>query len=168
MSNASNLENFAIAAGEFVSWSESGLCKEPGAELEAARLLAQLYAAGNALVQGAPEDVRWIPRVEERDAVSPEAATALFKSFPVQHYWEVFDAAESKPEAPVCGDVIDDLSDTYIDVKVGLNALARGEKPWALRHWQGTFLVHWGRHAACAVKALHDFRVSPLSIRGGL
>jgi len=58
------------------------------------------------------------------------------------------------------GDVGDDLLDVYRDVRAGLVSLDRGNAHDAAWHWSLLFRIHWGRHAAGGLFALHCMHVS--------
>jgi len=59
---------------------------------------------------------------------------------------------------PVCGDIADDFSDIYQDVKSGLLAYELGRKSQAVWHWRFTWGIHWGEHATSALRALHSYQ----------
>lgn len=73
-------------------------------------------------------------------------------------YWTVFDPTEGKDIEPVCGDLVDDIADTYKDIKQGLmtydlNTMASKEHGmWSLKF---SFEKHWGQHAIDALRSLH-------------
>ncbi len=55
------------------------------------------------------------------------------------------------------GDVADDISDIYIDVRRGLDLFDRGLESDALWVWVFNFHIHWGKHATSAIRALHAY-----------
>ncbi|MBK9385577.1 MAG: DUF5063 domain-containing protein [Planctomycetes bacterium] len=69
-------------------------------------------------------------------------------------YWMLFDRYAD--EAPVAGELSDDLLDIYVDVSRGL-ALGRSPatRAAALWEWRFHFDMHWGAHAVQALNALH-------------
>lgn len=62
---------------------------------------------------------------------------------------------------PVVGSLADDLADIWRDLRPGLDAMdavqsAAADPETILWHWRWTFAYHWGRHAAAAIRVLHD------------
>jgi hypothetical protein len=57
----------------------------------------------------------------------------------------------------MCGQLTDDLTDIWKDVKTGLLMLDAGRpeaESDALWHWRSMLEVHWGPHASWAIGAL--------------
>jgi len=157
MQDLPQLQAFAKAASAFVSWAESSDVSRQLAPQVAARLLSALYAEAAILLAGEKlEAVRVIPEVPEKYQVSAEQARALFTAFPAQYYWTSCEPLAAQPDSLACGDLADDLADTYADVKEGLLSYVAGDFSWARKHWIGTYVVHWGSHVACALPALHE------------
>ncbi|MFX3619084.1 MAG: DUF5063 domain-containing protein [Sporolactobacillus sp.] len=67
-------------------------------------------------------------------------------------YWEVFDPYHL--DEPLIGELSDDLSDIYIELKKGLQIYQK-DKAEALWYWKFGFDSHWGFHAIDALRALH-------------
>jgi hypothetical protein len=82
-----------------------------------------------------------------------------FSNLPFQYYREIFHplAIAESPEEPVIGDIVDDLMDIYIDLKEGILLYESGKPLAAVFHWRTLFGFHWGRHATCAIRALHIY-----------
>ncbi|GAA5496483.1 hypothetical protein Rhal01_02667 [Rubritalea halochordaticola] len=53
-----------------------------------------------------------------------------------------------------CGDLCDDLTDIYAELKHGLSALDAGDGIYALQHWRDSYHQHWGAHASAALYAI--------------
>ena len=69
-------------------------------------------------------------------------------------YWEVFDSTQK--DEPVMASLADDIGDTYHDLKKGLRLAERGASPSEVIHeWRSLFYIHWGYHAAGAVRAIY-------------
>lgn len=57
------------------------------------------------------------------------------------------------------GQLSDDLSDIWLELKIGLRYWREGGKSWCLLsgwHWKFTFESHWGGHAVSALVVLHQ------------
>lgn len=68
-------------------------------------------------------------------------------------YWELFDPYQL--EEPLSGNLTDDILDIYSDIKRGLVLYEQGEHVEAVWEWRYHFEIHWGNHAASAIRALH-------------
>ena len=146
------ISRFASAADRYCSWLESEPSTGGEEHYAATRLVAELYAAALSLPDSEPVG-------GDTPSLSQEQRQMILqrlKSFPFQYYWEIFDPVTLEPEEAVCGDITDDLSDIYTDVKEGLLAYAVSEQS-AVWHWRTTFGFHWGAHATSALRALHSY-----------
>lgn len=54
------------------------------------------------------------------------------------------------------GDITDDLSDIYIDLKEPLVLYQQGHVKEAVWSWRLMFYSYWGHHAVGGLKALHS------------
>jgi hypothetical protein len=122
--------------------------------MEATRLLARVYAASLEL-----PDVRldYYPSPPE---IPVDDKRAIFRSFaplPFQYYQQFYDPSVDSTDEPVVGDLADDLTDVYVDLKGGLALLDRSSEPEAVWHWRYLFGIHWGRHATSALRVLHCY-----------
>ncbi len=76
-------------------------------------------------------------------------------------YWAYFDPSEptDSKEEPIMGNLADDLTDIYRDIKPGLKAWdSMDDKllPEIVFDWKfPLFGCHWGVHAVSAIRALH-------------
>lgn len=73
-------------------------------------------------------------------------------------YWTVFDPTNHNDTAPVCGDLVDDLGDTYKDIKTfltGFDDTNDDIKQNALWHLKWSFDNHWNDHCIDAIYAIH-------------
>lgn len=74
-------------------------------------------------------------------------------------YWEVFDPYDDNDTEAVCGDIIDDLGDTYRDIKNAINFFDTANDEsikdtlWKLEFG---FKHHWGNHCMDALRACHN------------
>jgi hypothetical protein len=155
MDYAGSISAFVWSARSYCAWCEGPRTSDPKQlHWEATCYLARLYAAALEL-----PDVE-LERYPEPPPISQETRYAMFKSFgalPFNFYREVFDPAVDKTEDPVIGDLADDLTDIYCDLKDGLELLGQGNEPAAVWHWRLHFGIHWGRHATGALRALHCY-----------
>ena len=145
------IARFASLAQQYCDWLESEPTSAANEHFMAAQSVAELYAA--ALSLPGTEPTQHMASVPE--SLRAQVLTRL-RAFPFQYYWEIFDPVALNPEEPVCGDITDDLGDIYLDLKEGLLLYALSEQA-AVWHWRTTFGFHWGRHAASALHALHNY-----------
>lgn len=73
-------------------------------------------------------------------------------------YAEVYDVYGPSDKDNVGGSLADDLSDLYVDIKVGLIKWERGDSGGALWEWRFGVETHWGDHATAALRALRELR----------
>ena len=157
MDYSDEISEFTRLSREYCDWCES---RRSGGErqlhYEATRHLARLYAAAIEL-----PDVELGEEDEAPDCHVPDDLSArVLKSFadlPFQYYREIFDPDADKDEDAVVGDLADDLTDIYIDLKRGLMILETGTETAAVFDWRCSFGFHWGRHATSALRALHCY-----------
>ena len=71
-------------------------------------------------------------------------------------YWEVFDPTVY--EEPVCGNIIEDLSEIAADLQKGILEYERNKLENAAFEWRCAFDSHWGNHAVDVLRALHAIR----------
>jgi Domain of unknown function (DUF5063) len=151
------IKTFADIAREYCKWCEERhVGRSQQLLVEGARLLARLYAAALDLPDIAVSDDD--PDAPDIPSESRRNITSSFADLPFQMYWEVFDPIVE--EEPVCGDVTDDLTDIYLDVKSGLALFDQGSEAAAVWHWRLLFRSHWGHHATSALRAVHCWMVS--------
>lgn len=70
------------------------------------------------------------------------------------NYWEVFNPYHLNE--PIGASLSDDILDIYKDVKEGLVLYEKKQYSEAIWQWKSTLEVHWGGHAADAIRALHS------------
>jgi hypothetical protein len=136
---------------EYCAWAEG----DPGqAALEAAtarRLLAELYHLALAL----PDTT-----VRSDDADVPQGDwKRVYQRFRVLpfNYYSVVDPLTVPSGETMTGDLADDLADVWCDLAAGRKLLAAGRAADAYAAWRWRFDVHWGKHAADALQALHSW-----------
>jgi hypothetical protein len=156
----SELINFLNVARNFCSLIEATQTVRPKEFLLAIQeQLLSLYSHG-----------RNIPKVdlEEDSDIEVEIAVTDYRNItsligdkiPFQYYWHVFDPIDDMDTDPVCGDLIDDLSDIYKDLKNSLflfdsrNIKVKGEAIWKFKF---DFDSHWSNHCANAINVIHYF-----------
>lgn len=79
---------------------------------------------------------------------------AKFSALPLKYYSIMFNP-EVLEEAPVTGDLADDLADIYRDIKSGLLLHEAGHTVEAIWVWKQTYMIHWGRHVTSAIHAIY-------------
>ena len=98
-----------------------------------------------------------LPDVEQddNDPVKGEKPNPIRIELPTT-YWEIFDPFTQ--EEPVCGDLLDDLSDIRDDLLEGIYDYEAGFVNNAIFEWKLLHQAHWGNHCVAAVKALQHLR----------
>jgi len=148
---------FAEEARRFVEWADGAIGDPQLHAADALRRVLALYTAALQLPQPWSQGVKGatpeVPHLAERLARVQQRAASL----PLQYYSEIFSPLVLAPEAPVVGDLADDLADIYRDVATGLHLLDTGRVDDALWQWGFNFQIHWGQHASSAIRALHCY-----------
>jgi hypothetical protein len=149
--------DFAEVARGFCAWCEAS---EPElTDSQAAYWLSRLYAQALLLPETESENEDGLP---ELPADAMEKAASNLAAFSGRYYREVFDPDPLLGDAPVMGDIGDDLLDTYRDIRAGLVLFDRGEVNEAIWQWSFLHRIHWGHHVAGALYALHCLSLSRL------
>lgn len=142
------LDEFVDAATKFCSFVNNITSYSEQEKLDTtSRLLANLYVHAMCLPDVEPTTREAEKTIDEVPSISLEG---------VDTYWEIFDPYIL--DEPVCGWLVDDISDIYRDVKEGLLILEGGsdeDKIDALWHWRFSFQAHWGYHLVDALRAIH-------------
>ena len=94
---------------------------------------------------------------EDNDPVKGKKPNPVRIELPTT-YWEIFHPFAE--EEPVCGDLMDDLSDIRDDLLEGIYDYEAGFINNAVFEWKLLHHAHWGNHAVAAVKALQHLRNS--------
>lgn len=119
--------------------------------------LAELYAAGVGLGE---VDLEERPEVELEPRAKPHAEMRpLCERIGADAgYWMIYDPTRAKDdEAPVAGNLGDDLADIYSDVVPGLMGWEKDPRVYgakALFEWRVQFGSHWGPHALDALNVI--------------
>lgn len=146
-------DNFASIVKQYCSWAEGDSLTQKEEVKKAISLVASLYF--NALTlpnQGCGEDII-------AKEISHDEWKLVYKRFgalPFNYYSVSFSPAKIE-EAPVTGDVADDLADIYRDLKNGLSLYENRYVTEAIWEWKQSFNTHWGRHAVSLLHALHCY-----------
>jgi hypothetical protein len=151
------LASFAQLAAEFCRWCESGAPGESPARA-ISQWFARLYAEGLQLSEVEAED--GAPQNLAADTSKVEAALIHLRGY---HYREIFDPDPRLDEEPCVGDIGDDLLEVYRDIRRGLEIYRQGFPQAAEWEWAFNFRIHWGRHVAAALLALHGLVHSSLA-----
>ena len=153
MNYEKKVEEFAKVASDFCLWVEGGPKNAEEEHFVATKYIARLYLEGLELPICEPtEDHEWSVNKDEYKRIFKR-----FSSLPFQYYWEVYKPVTDEPEEPVAGDICDDITDIYVDIKNGLTIWDKGSKVDDVFHWKTTFGFHWGDHATSALRALHKY-----------
>jgi hypothetical protein len=155
----SPIEVFASLAKDFCIWCEAESLG-PTPQRTAAAWLARLYAAALQLPDVEPETEDSKPDLPVNDL---EKAKRNFAQFWGQRYRQVFDPRPDNEEVPVIGDLGDDLSGVYDDIKASLILYDRGSVVDAAWQWKFDHETHWGHHAVGALFGIHHLSVSGLA-----
>lgn len=113
-------------------------------------LLMKLYVSAVNLPETKPETTGYLA-AEETEIPSISISSQI-----PQFYWEVFDPYEK--DEPVCGDLVDDLSDIARDLKIGIAEYEAGRVGNAVNEWKWGLYNHWGSHVVDALRVLHAAR----------
>jgi len=113
-------------------------------------LLMTLYISAMNLPETEPETI-----AASSSDIS-ECVTIRFTEQILTTYWEIFDPYTD--EDPVCGDLIDDLSDIAADLRDGMKEYEAGRFGNAIFEWKFGLNSHWGQHVVDALRALHAVR----------
>lgn len=148
-----HVDRFASAAEEFCAWCELEGKEEVAGARTALRYLTQLYSM--ALDLRMPPDANFDLDGEGSDDKTWKSVFNRSATLPFGYYSEVFNPLEVPSEAPVVGDLGDDLADIHRDLTSGLSLYRDGHVQEAEWEWRFHFQAHWGRHAASAIRALH-------------
>jgi hypothetical protein len=147
---------FANAARHYIVWCEhEKIADAQKLQLEAMRHLSQLYSLALALPEVDESCLIELPDPPKIEDATRRRIYESFSALPLNYYREVFSSDYKSNEAPVTGDIADDLTDIYLDLKNGLALFDRGSEPNAVWHWRFTFGIHWGRHALSVIRAMH-------------
>jgi hypothetical protein len=151
------MNTFADLAKEYCGWVEGEPETAEHEHYLAVHYLARLYSAGLEIPLVEPVGDFDEPEFTQDDY---QRIHKRFAVLPFQYYYEVFnpfDIFAEKTAEPEMGDVCDDLTDIYGDLKRGLILWEKGERENAVFIWNTNFGIHWGRHATSALRALHCF-----------
>ncbi|MGZ4161055.1 MAG: DUF5063 domain-containing protein [Neobacillus sp.] len=101
----------------------------------------------------------YLPEVETEITQVPDLEVPVPKINIKQHddYWEVFNPYHLNE--PIGASLSDDILDIYKDVKKGILLYEKKEHLEAIWEWKFGFEIHWGSHAADAIRALHYVNV---------
>jgi hypothetical protein len=96
--------------------------------------------------------------VELEEDVLNTALKNIQNNTAFQYYWTVLNPLELDMPSTGTGDLIDDLFDTYKDLKLGITYFEKveGYQEWAFWTFKMTFLNHWADHCVSAIQATHD------------
>jgi len=149
--------DFAATARGFCQWCEGENSERSDAN--AVSWIAQLYGLAVVLPSVTSDNEDGLPDLPLDVLARARANLAVFNG---RYYREVFDPAPELDDEPVVGDIGDDLLDIYKDVRRGLILFDDGDVLEALWQWSFLHSVHWGRHCAGALLALHGLTLSNL------
>ena len=140
-------------ATEFCAWVEKREVREDvGVWLS--RILAELIQVAYTI----PDDGFADAGAYEEDgykAPDYQQVRNTLPELPLQYYREVYDSTVLDDNAPVNGELHDDVADIYGDLKRGLFVHEHNSPAEAERYWRQSFRYHWGEHATGALRALY-------------
>jgi hypothetical protein len=147
-------ERFAAAARAFCLWAEAPAGEASRDIRRALELLSELYAAALGIPPSSTEGDEPTSRIDE---TAWSRVQDRFAALPFQWYSEAADPLEVPAEETAVGDLAEDLAEIYEDVSEGLRLFDAGREGEAARTWGLFFSSHWGRHAASAIRAIHEW-----------
>lgn len=153
----STVSEFADLARAFCAWCEAA---SPGDDLarQLACWLARLHGAALGLPATKGDECGdQYPDLPEEALQHVKAKFAPLQGW---FYREHLDLNPWAAEEVGMGDIGDDALDTYQDVKRGLLLHDAGLPGHALWFWSYMHRMHWGRHAAGAVYAIHCLQMA--------
>jgi len=146
------IDNFASIATEYCTWAENTSLQEDEI-IRAVSLIATLYTGALALPNdGCGEEI-------VGKEVTHEEWKLIYKHFgalPFNYYTASFSPSDLGLE-PGTGNLADDLTDIYRDIKDGLSLYENGHEIEAVWHWKQNFNTHWARHAVGALHAMQCY-----------
>jgi hypothetical protein len=152
------LQRFEAAAAKFMTCVDSAPTLERDVFLlKVERSLAELYCTALAIPAVEPESEH-----ANKTAFPTEQWRALHGSLgekfgEVDVHWLLFDSRQN--DEPVQATLSAHISEIYYDLKRNLqlkeNGMGQADLMWESRFH---FLVHWGRHALQALKAIYDLQ----------
>ena len=145
------IARFAAAAERWCAWAETPPEVVEWEVETAIRLLLELVARALDLPDVDVEDDDDDPERPDDEAYA--ALRRRFAVLPVGLYGTI-DPDDVAGEQHLVGDVIDDVSDVWRDVRQGLDAHREGKRDEACWIWKFTFRSHWGEHAVEALRVL--------------
>ena len=146
------IETFADNVRHFCQWTEDG-----PHDVQTARqlLLSLMQGVPYLIVPDKESDEE--PEYPRREYQGWQTDHKRLSDFPFQYYREVFSPCDLDNEAPVVGDIHDDLADIYGDLWHGLQAFDGGNGIYAVSYWREPYFQHWGHHASSAIYAIDEF-----------
>lgn len=163
--------DFLISARQFVALLESGVGGKAEFFKKSHAALVDLYAAGHKLEEITLKYSNADSEFDENKLFDNKPAFNILDLGEEAWYWEVFDPTymekDGKPgqgweitdREPSQGWIVDDLTDIYRDLKIGLNKIERITTDEAVEDamWQlkWSFIHHWGNHCINALRYLH-------------
>ena len=158
--NLDTTKEFLFAADRFVSLLETENISRDDFVKQAHLALIDLYSSGHKfqpielIYSSADSDF-------DRDDLFKGKNQNLISLLEEQaFYFESFDPTYEKEDKPSQGWLVDDFSDIYRDIKIGLNKIEIGtdeaieDALWQLKF---SFRHHWGNHCINAMRYLHYF-----------
>lgn len=146
--NSQEIINFVNTANNFCNLVEKAEeCTLPVRLSKFGILLSEVYSAALQLPEMEPTDEKTI----NLEVNLPQFAG--FDNF--NYYWELFDPF--KLEEAICGNLLDDILDIYLELKRGLiafedNSFENGDVVW---YWRYGFSIHWGHHVVDALRVIN-------------
>jgi hypothetical protein len=151
-----SVATFADQVARYQRWLLSNTDQGAAAVRECLIQLLELYRAGLELPPAWSDELTDRQDVDRVSDVEWQRAYNVSRRLPLDHYTDVFDPTEDRPdEGPVIANLADDLADIYRDVVSGLRAYEQGDRADAVWEWSFGLHHHWGAHAVDAIRAAH-------------
>ena len=152
MSKPQELQMHEVAK-HFELWAKDGTDTGKESVQLGARAIAKLLKCGFYLEL--PSDPG-----EDRDVTITkteleEVRLGIGTRLPLQYYSDSFNPLVVPAEAPLVGDLVDEITDIYRDVVGALRLHEAGYVEDAAWHWAFDFRSHWGEHATGALRAMY-------------
>ena len=151
-------KDFLKTSRDFCAFIESIDEADEGYLRQLQNLLLTLYYKATLLSWTTLEfnqDVQAKSTGEEVESILKELARKIGDH---RYYWTVFDPTDEQDTDAVCGDLVDDIGDTYKDVKRGLLTFDLGtmaSKEHGIWDLKFGFEKHWGQHTIDALRTIH-------------
>jgi hypothetical protein len=145
-------KTFAEVASTFCAWAEKPAAAPDAEVASARRLLSELYR----LALDLPPAQDCATPASQSKRAEWKAVYKRFGALPF-NYYALVDPHVLPAADFMTGDLADDLTDIWSDLKAGVALHEAGRADEALHEWRWRFDCHWAKHAAEALHALQSW-----------